>query len=164
MYNKNYVHYVVATVIMVRDGKFLIAKRADWEKGFPGKWTVPGGKLEVTDYTQRPKDTSAHWYGVLEDVLRREIREETRLEIKDIGYVTSLVYIRDDNVPTLIVSLYANYARGEVTLSNELTEHAWITLEEAENYDLIAGIYEEIEMLDRHLKGKNMGEWNKTNS
>ena len=97
-------------------------------------------------------------------MLRREIREETRLEIKDIGYVTSLVYIRDDNVPTLIVSLYANYARGEVTLSNELTEHAWITLEEAENYDLIAGIYEEIEMLDRHLKGKNMGEWNKTNS
>ena len=31
--------------IIVKDGKYLIAKRADYEKAFPGLWTVPGGKL-----------------------------------------------------------------------------------------------------------------------
>ena len=30
-YNKNNVHYVVVTGILVKDGKYLIARRADWE-------------------------------------------------------------------------------------------------------------------------------------
>jgi len=64
-YEKNEVHYISATVIIVKDGKFLITKRADWEKAFPGKWTVPGGKLKVLDYALRPKDTRIQWYNVL---------------------------------------------------------------------------------------------------
>lgn len=32
-------HFVVATAIIVRDEKFLIAKRASHEKAFPNKWT-----------------------------------------------------------------------------------------------------------------------------
>lgn len=59
-YDKNQVHYVAATVIIVKDGKYLIAKRSDWEKAFPSKWTVPGGKLEALDYLLRKKDTSDH--------------------------------------------------------------------------------------------------------
>ena len=42
---------------LVKDGMYLIAKRAEWEKAFPGKWTVPGGKLEVLDYSLNQKDT-----------------------------------------------------------------------------------------------------------
>ncbi|GAI15302.1 unnamed protein product, partial [marine sediment metagenome] len=57
MYNKNLLHYIVVTGILVKDGKYLIVKRADWEKAFPGRWTVPGGKLEVLDYALREKDT-----------------------------------------------------------------------------------------------------------
>ena len=34
-YDKNQLHYVTATVIIVKDEKFLIAKRAEWEKAFP---------------------------------------------------------------------------------------------------------------------------------
>ena len=41
---------VPVTAIVVRDGKFLIVKRADYEKAFPGKWTVPGGKFEEDDF------------------------------------------------------------------------------------------------------------------
>lgn len=60
-YDKNQVHYVTATVILVnKERKFLIAKRADWEKAFPNKWTVPGGKLEILDYALKKKDTSEH--------------------------------------------------------------------------------------------------------
>ena len=52
--DKNQAHYICATVIIVNsEGKFLIAKRADWEKAFPSRWTVPGGKLEVLDYVLR---------------------------------------------------------------------------------------------------------------
>ncbi|MCX6748339.1 MAG: NUDIX domain-containing protein [Candidatus Pacearchaeota archaeon] len=159
--DENKAHYVVATGIIVKDGKYLITKRAASEKAFPNLWTVPGGKLEVKEYSQKPKDTSSHWYNVIENLLRREVEEETGLKIKNIGYVTSLVYIREDGVPTLIISLYADYDSGEIKLCPSLTEYAWVVLEEAKNYQLIEGIYEELEILDNYFKNKKLGKWRK---
>ena len=160
-YDKNQAHYITATVILVKEGKFLITKRADWEKAFPSKWTVPGGKLEVLEYALRDKDTSSHWYNVLEDLAKKEVKEEVDLDIKNINYVTSLIYIRSDKIPSLIISLYAEPVGEEITLCNALTEYKWVTLEEARNFDLIEGIYEELEILDRKLKTGEIGEWKK---
>jgi 8-oxo-dGTP pyrophosphatase MutT (NUDIX family) len=161
MYDANKGHYVAVTCIIVKDGKFLITRRANTEKTFPNQWTVPGGKLEANDYKGRPKDTSEHWYNVLENLTKREVFEETGLKVKNIRYITSLVYIRPDNIPTLIISLYADYDFGEIKLDQSLTEYAWISLEEAKNYKLIEGIYEELDMLDKILKGKRVDEWKK---
>jgi 8-oxo-dGTP diphosphatase len=161
MYDPNKAHYIVVTGIIMKDGKFLITKRAPTEKAFPNQWTVPGGKLELHDYIDRKKDTSSHWYNILETLLKREVLEETGLKIKNIRYLTSLAYIRSDNIPTIIISLYADHNSGEIKLCDDLTEYAWVTLEEAKNYELIEGIYEELEMLDRVLKGKKVGEWKK---
>ena len=148
-YDRNQAHYLVVTGILVRDGKYLLVKRSEKEKAFPGKWTVPGGKVKVLDYVLREKDTGEHWYGVLEDALRREVEEEVGLRVGKIGYVTSMVYIRPDGVPALIVSLFAEpVGDEEVVLCSALTEYAWVTLEEAKGYDLIEGIYEELEQLD----------------
>jgi len=164
MADRNLLHYVVVTGILVnKEGKFLIAKRAEWEKAFPGKWTVPGGKLEVLDYALKKKDTSSHWYNVLENLLKREVKEEIGLEIKNIGYVTSMVYVRPDEVPCLIVSLFAELEdeNSQVKLCDALTDSKWVTLEEAREYDLIEGIYEELEILDKKLKTGRMDEWKK---
>lgn len=163
MYDQNKAHYLVVTGIIIKDGKFLITKRSPKEKAFPNQWTVPGGKLELNDYTNRPKDTSAHWYNIFEDLLKREVFEETGLEIKNIKYLTSLSFIRPDKIPTIVVSLFADYSKGELKLCPELTEHAWVALEEAKNYNLIEGIYEELEMLDKILKGEKNSIWKKTN-
>ena len=59
------------------------------------------------------------------------------------------------------MSYYAEHASGEVRLSHEMSEYAWVSAEEAKGYDLIDGIYEEIDMLDRMLKGEEVGEWKK---
>jgi len=156
MYNKNQLHYVVVTGILInKEGKFLIVKRAEWEKAFPNRWTVPGGKLEVLDYVLREKDTPHHWYNIFEDLLKREVNEEVNLEIKNIDYITSMVYIRPDKIPCLIVSLFADVAGSEkVNLCNALTEYAWVDLKEAKDYDLIEGIYDELIILDKKLKGE----------
>jgi 8-oxo-dGTP pyrophosphatase MutT (NUDIX family) len=161
MYDKNKMHYVVVTGILVKEGKFLIAKRAEWEKAFPGRWTVPGGKLEVLDYALRAKDTPHHWYNVFEDLLRREVKEEAGIEIENIGYVTSMVYIRPDNIPCIIVSLFAKPKSDNIRLCNALTEYSWVSLEEARDYDLIEGLYEELEILDRYLKTGCIEGWKK---
>jgi len=161
MYDPQKAHYLVVTGILIKDGKFLIAKRAPTEKAFPNQWTVPGGKLELDDYAKRPKDTSVQWYNIFEDVLKREVMEEVGLKVKNIRYLTSLSYIRSDNIPTVIASLFADADDGEIKLCPALTEYAWVTLAEAKNYELIEGIYEELEMLDRLLKGEPVGTWEK---
>jgi len=158
-FDKNQVHYVTATGILVKDGKYLITKRSLSEKAFPGRWTVPGGKLKVLDYALKKKDTGIHWYNILENLVRREMKEEVGLDMKNIGYVTSLIYLRDDEIPSLIISLYGEPVGEDIKLSYELTEFKWVSLEEAKNYDLIEGIYEELEILDKKLKTGNSFEW-----
>lgn len=164
MHDKNQAHYVVVTGILVKDGKYLITKRADWEKAFPGKWTVPGGKVEVLDYVLGEKDTSSHWYNVLEDSLRKECKEEVGLEVENIGYVTSMVYIRSDGIPCLIVSLFAEPVGENIRLCEALTEHAWVDLKQAKTYDLIEGIYDELVILDNFLKKGTAMKWEKIDS
>ena len=157
MFDKNLSHYVVVTGILInKEGKFLITRRAEWEKAFPGRWTVPGGKLEVLDYILREKDTTHHWYNILENLLKREVMEEVGLELENIDYVTSMIYIRPDKVPCLIISLFAECISERVNLCNALTDYAWVNLEEAKNYDLIEGIYDELIILDKKLKGEKV--------
>src|SRR3989344_2450300 len=157
----NKAHYVVATAIIVKDGKYLIAKRSDKEKVFPGLWTVPGGKLELSEYNKSPKDTEEWWYKIFENLIKREVKEETKLEIKNIKYLTSLSFIRPDGIPTVVLSFFADYHSGNVKLSSDLVEHAWVDLEEAKKFELIGGIFVELEMLDNYLKKSNLKEWSK---
>lgn len=160
-YNPKNVHYVAATAIIGKDGKYLITKRAAWEKLFPNEWTVPGGKLELGDYSSLPKSTKNQWYNIMEVLLKREIAEEVNLKIKNIRYLCDLVFIRHDQIPVVTLSFYADYAGGKVKLSDDMTEFAWVTSKEAKKYQLIEGIYEEILMADKLLAGKKIIRWRK---
>ncbi len=146
---KERAHYIAVTGIVRKKNKFLICKRSPKEKVFPNKWCVPGGKIEQKDFINSEKDTKDHWFDIFEKTLQKEIKEETGLEIKNIGYVSNLALIRPNGFSTLIVSLYADHLSGEVNLDeDELIEHAWVTLEEAKKYDLIENIYEQIEKVN----------------
>ena len=151
-------HVIAITGIVVKDGKFLITRRNLDKKAFPGKWTVPGGRLEMADYIDTPKDTDSHWYNIAEKVLRREVMEEAGLEIKNIKYLASMTFMRGED-PALIISFYCDHHDGDVVLCSESIDHAWVDLNESRNYDLIEGIYEEFEMLDKILKNQEAGEW-----
>jgi len=160
----NLLHEVAITAIIIKDGKYLITKRSLTKKRFPGKWTVPGGKLETRDYIDLPKDTEFYWYNVLEKVLRREVKEEVGVEIKNIEYVTSLATVHTNGNPSLVISCMADYVSGRVKLQEEETiEFAWVTLKEAKKYDLLDGIYDELEMVERKRNGKKV-EWKRFKS
>lgn len=161
MENK-YLHEIAITAIIVKDGKYLITRRSQNKKRFPGMWTVPGGKLETDDYINLQKDTTDYWYNVLEKVLRREVKEEVGLDITNIVYVTSLATVHNDGNPSLVISCLADYQSGEVTLkSDETDDFKWVTLEEAKNYNLIDGIYDELAMAENQRQGLKT-EWQRS--
>ena len=149
-----YLHEVAITAIIIKEEKYLITRRALTKKRFPGKWTVPGGKMETNDYLKLPKDTEFYWYNVLERTLKREIGEEVGLEIANIEYVTSLARVHEDGSPSLVISCMADWVSGEVQLQPEETDQfVWVSLEEAKTYDLLDGIYDELLMVDNKRKG-----------
>jgi 8-oxo-dGTP pyrophosphatase MutT (NUDIX family) len=152
---QNELHRVTSTAIIHKDGKYLIVKRSLQKKAFPGKWTVPGGGLEVTDYVNTPKTTEESWYYGIENSLVREIREEVDLEVGKLKYLLDVIFIRPDNVPVATLSYYCDWKSGEVKLNEENIDFKWVPIEEVDGYDLISGIAEEIKMVDRILKGEN---------
>ena len=89
------------------------------------------------------------WYNVVDWVLRKEVREEVGLEIHKPEFLCDLVFVRPDGYPVVTLSYWAKYKSGEVKLNKDHTEHAWITLEEANNYDLIEGIWDELKMVNK---------------
>jgi 8-oxo-dGTP pyrophosphatase MutT (NUDIX family) len=148
-------HRVAVTAIIYKDGQYLITKRAPNKKRFPNRWTVPGGGLETDDYiNDQPSTKAGQWYNAIEKTLRREVREEVNLEIEKPEYLLDLTFISPDGVPVVVLSYYAQYKSGEVKLDTDSVEYKWVTLEEAKSYDLIDGIWEEIEMVDQALKNK----------
>lgn len=149
-------HRIVSTAIIHQNNKFLITRRALDKKVWPGRWTVPGGGLEIDDYVNtHPTTKNNIWYFALENSLRREIKEEVDIEIGKVNYLLDLAFIRPDNVPVITLSFYAPYKGGKVKLDKESIDFAWVSAREAKKYDLIEGILEEIQMVDKILQGKN---------
>lgn len=152
-------HRVVPTAIIYRKQgkniKYLITQRSFDKLVHPGAWTVPGGGLEIDDYIDTPKTTKNAWYFAIEKTLRREIKEEVNLEVGKTKYLLDIVFIRPDNIPVVTLSFYCPYKSGRVKLDEDNIDYAWVIYQQAKKYDLIEGILEEIEMVDKILKGKN---------
>lgn len=148
------IHFVVATCIVHKDGKFLILKRAAHEKAFPNKWTVPGGKLVKSECETLPTTAQGfeQWYHVVDWVLHKEVMEEANVEIGKPEYLCDIIFVRPDGFPVVTLSYYAEYKGGEAKPGKDLTEAAWVTVEEAKSYDLIDGIWDEIRDVDEIRK------------
>jgi ADP-ribose pyrophosphatase YjhB (NUDIX family) len=146
---------VAATAIIHKDGKYLLLQRSLEEKAFPGKWTVPGGNMETDDYVGLPANKAGQWYNAVEKSLKREVKEESNLEVDKLNFLVDITFIRPDGIPVVILSYWAHYKSGEAQAGEDNIDFKWATLEEAKNYDLIPGIWEEIEMVDKIIKDEN---------
>ena len=146
-------HFVVATAIIVKGGKFLITKRSMREKAFPGKWTVPGGKLVLDEYKKLPSTAKyGQWYNLIDWLVRKEVKEEVGLDIHKPQYLCDLVFVRPDGWPVATLSYWARYKKGTVKVGKDLDEHAWVSPRELKSYDLIEGIADEIRQVARLLE------------
>ncbi len=148
----NNLFYFVANVVICRDsdGRCLLLKRSETEKVHPGKYCVPGGKLDWDDLDiKNPTRMNGDVYdfqNALENLLSREVKEECGLEIEEKPvYINSVAYIRPDGVPVMMLKFIAKYKSGEVEIEDgAITDYAWVNTDEIKNYECIAGIEKEI--------------------
>lgn len=149
---ENKLFYFVANLIIYResDKRCLILKRGDNEKVHPGKYCVPGGKLEWENFDlNNPTRMNGDVYdfeGTLENLLRREVFEESGLEVDDnFFYINSVGFVRPDGVPVMMQKFTAKYKSGDIKLEQgAFTNYAWVNRDEINNYDCIGGIREEV--------------------
>lgn len=146
-------HRISCTAIIYRGREFLLLRRSLDKKAFPGKWTVPGGGLEVDDYIKTSKTSSEHWYFAVENSLRREVKEECNLQVGKIKYLLDIAFIRPDGIPVIILSFYCPYKSGKVQLDQDNIDFIWVTFNQAKKYDLVEGLLGEIEMVDKIVRG-----------
>ncbi|MBA3733014.1 NUDIX hydrolase [Patescibacteria group bacterium] len=154
-------HRIATTVLIYKpDFTYLITRRALHKKMMPGKWTIPGGGLNIDDYIHLPphSEGAPQWYGALENSMRREIKEEVDLEIGKCEMLTDLTFIRPDGIPVICFSYFTPFISGEVKFDQDTEgdtiDAKWVTLEEASRYDLIDGIWDEIKDVENILKSR----------
>ncbi|MDD4930941.1 MAG: NUDIX domain-containing protein [Candidatus Colwellbacteria bacterium] len=144
--------YFVANVVPYResDGRCLILKRDPREKVHPGKYGVPGGKMEwkeldITKPTRMNGDV-IDFEDAVEELIAREAMEEAGIEVeKEIRYINSVAFIRPDGIPVVLVKFAAKYKGGEITLEpGGFIDYAWVNSDEVENYDCIDGVKREV--------------------
>ncbi|HBI25685.1 MAG: hypothetical protein UT41_C0001G0196 [Candidatus Wolfebacteria bacterium GW2011_GWC2_39_22] len=144
--------YFVANVVVFReaDGKCLILKRDEREKVHPGKYAVPGGKLEwndldITNPTRMNGDV-IDFENSVESLLCREVFEEAGIEIEPtISYINSVSFVRPDEIPVVLVKFAAKYKSGDVVLEKgAFTDYAWVDEQEIQAYNCIEGIADEV--------------------
>ncbi len=120
------------------------------EKVHPGKYAVPGGKLEWSNLDiknpTRINGDVLDFENAVEKLLQREVKEEAGIEIQEkLSYINSVAFVRPDGIPVVLVKFAAQYKYGEIKLEKgAFTDYAWVDQKEIEKYDCIKGIIDEV--------------------
>ena len=107
---RNRPHMTVARALVESEGRVLVVRRAAWDT-LPGKWELPGGKVDRGERVQR--------------ALARELEEETGLMLADARRISC----RDMISPRgrrIREHVYVATTVGTVTLSDEHDAYAWV--------------------------------------
>lgn len=153
---KKLFYFVVTGVIYnPKLKKCLILKRSEKEIAHPGLWGVVGGKLEWNDLLgnkpTRQNFDITDWEGLVEELLCREAKEESGLDVVDPRYLDSVVYLRPDKVPVVCFKFAVKYnpqssmsKKGKVKIAPEFDDFAWVDSREVKGFKCIQGIDKEV--------------------
>ena len=129
MPEQQYPEPTVGALIFNPEGKLFLMQSHKWK----GKYVLPGGHIELGE-------------SMLE-ALKREVKEETNLDIHDIEFVCFQEFVYDDRFWEHRHFIFFDYAcktdSTDVRLNSEAQAYVWVTLDEAaalpvEHYTAIA--------------------------
>lgn len=111
--------------VIICKGKILLEKRKS-EPG-RGKWSIPGGLVELGESA--------------EQTVMREVKEETNLEVEQpklIDVVNNITPDENGRVKYhfVIVDYFVKLEGGTLKAADDAAELRWVRFSEVENYDL----------------------------
>jgi 8-oxo-dGTP diphosphatase len=120
---------VNAEAAVYRDGQYLLAERAAAEDHAAGALSLVGGKVEPDEEGE----------GVLAATVRREVHEETGVEVDEVAYVTSGQFVDDGGTPVVNAVFLARHASGEprVCEPDELADVGWFGADAALDHEAV---------------------------
>ncbi len=118
---------VIVNGVIVKDNKILLAQRSAKEKHVPGRWSPPGGKLE---------ESGTVWQA-LEKAVKREVLEETGIEVEDEMHLLVNNTFNHEEDDLLVISnvFLCKYKSGEPKPLEDTVAVAWIGENEIDDYE-----------------------------
>ena len=117
MSDSGYPEPTAGALIQDPEGRILLIK----SHKFGNRFTIPGGHIELGE--------------TAEEALRREIREETGLEIQDIEFLLYQDFVYDDSFWKKKHFIFLDFAcrtdRTDVVINEEAQDFIWSTPEDA---------------------------------
>ena len=122
MAEQQYPEPTVGALIFNPAGKVFLMKSHKWRN----KYVIPGGHIELGEK--------------VEEALKREVKEETGLDIYDIEFISFQEFIFDKDFWKKRHFIFLDFAcktnSTEVKLNSEGQEFVWVTLDEALKLDI----------------------------
>jgi ADP-ribose pyrophosphatase YjhB (NUDIX family) len=130
-------------IVVLRAGAVLLIRRS--RPPSQGDWALPGGAQQVGE--------------TAEDAARRELREETGLQVGALhlaGHVDSIHHDPDGRVRFhyTILDFCADYAGGEASAGSDAAAIAWAPIERLDDYDLWSEARRIIALSEAILRGR----------
>ena len=117
---KQYPEPTVGALIFNDKNQLLIVKTHKWK----GKYTIPGGHVEMGEF--------------LEDALKREIQEETGLNLIKAKYLCYQEFVFDDSFwekrHFIFFDFVCRVEDGVVQLNEEAQDYAWVDIDKIDDY------------------------------
>ena len=123
---------IAVKAFIINNGKLLILKRADNDVHKPGIWEIPGGRIENNED--------------LITALKREVKEETGLDIIVSRRLSIRHFTRDDKEEIEMHIFLSNSVNEEVKLSDEHILFEWIEIEKCKE-KLTSFFHSEVDLL-----------------
>ena len=119
---QQYPEPTVGALIFNPEGKLLLVQTHKWK----GKYTIPGGHVEMGES--------------LLDALKREIKEETNLELRQAEFLCYQEFIYDECFYEKRHFIFFDFIclveDGEVQLNSEAQDYVWVDVSEAYSYPI----------------------------
>jgi ADP-ribose pyrophosphatase YjhB (NUDIX family) len=125
-------HLILVNAVVIKGNKVLISQRSSNEVHEPGKWTIPGGKVEKTP---------GNIWNIVEESLKREVLEETGIKIQnEICLITTNTFIHSTGNHVVALTFLCRYRSGKAKPLEDTIKVNWISLKQIDNYQFAPNV------------------------
>jgi len=125
-------HLILVNAVVFKGNQVLVSQRSWDEPHEPGKWTIPGGKVERT---------TGDVFGILEETLKKEVQEETGVKIEsELQLITNNTFIRSTGQHVVAMVFKCRYKSGKAFPLEDTIDCKWATLNQIKKMEFAPSV------------------------